>query len=123
MFKGISSKILEAVNEYMVNMRSAEVRLLKVEKINKKNKSIDDLLLWNSRVTDMIAGASANIRHFSLICEDFKIFNPLNERLISSETFSCLESYTCGMLDDEKFPRFISSQSIFNHLNLVTLNL
>ena len=44
-------------------MRFAYIKILKVEQINKNDKSIDDLLLWNSRVTDLIAGASESINH------------------------------------------------------------
>ena len=44
-------------------MKFAYIKILKVEQINKNDKSIDDLLLWNSRVTDLIAGASDSINH------------------------------------------------------------
>ena len=44
-------------------MKFAYIKILKVEQINKNDKSIDDLLLWNSRVTDLIAGASESINH------------------------------------------------------------
>ena len=42
-------------------MRNAYIKIKKVERINKNDKSIDDLLLWNSRMTDLIAGASDSI--------------------------------------------------------------
>lgn len=44
-------------------MRFACIKIKKVGQINKNDKSIDDLLLWNSRLTDLIAGASDSINY------------------------------------------------------------
>ena len=60
--------------------------LPKVELIKKPNKSIDDLLTWNREVKYVLSLA-ARIVSLDLTCNDFKIFNPLNEKLISRDSF------------------------------------
>lgn len=47
-----------------------------------------------------------------IVCKDFKIFNPLNDKLISDSTFPKLQTFKVGLLDDEKFPKFISPNSV-----------
>ena len=113
----------EHVIEFMNRISHACIHLPKVDQINKKDKTIDDLLSWNGAVTTMLAQASLCLDHLELICNDFKIFNPLNERLINRESLPHLRSYKCGMLDEDRFPRLISSFSILNTPGLINLNL
>ena len=60
----------------------------------------------------MITQTSNQLIELDLNCHDFKIFNPLNEKLISSTSFYQLRKYTCGMFDADKFPKFINSESV-----------
>lgn len=83
------------------------MRLPKVEKIKKENKTIDDLLKWNKEVTDLISNVN-NAVDVELICEDFKIFNPMNEKLVSNESFPRINKLKAGLFDDEKFTRYMS---------------
>ena len=59
----------------------------KIENIKKESKSIDDLLNWNREVSTLVSNVPNAIR-VEIICDDFKIFNPLNDKLISNSTFS-----------------------------------
>lgn len=47
-------------------------------------------------------------------CHDFKIFNPLNERLVSRESFPALRKYTVGIFDADKFPKQIGPDSVLS---------
>ena len=76
-----------------------------METIQKENKSIDDLLNWNREVTQLVNNVNY-AREVEIICEDFKIFNPLNEKLVSNSTFPNIERFRVGLLDDEKFPKY-----------------
>ena len=60
----------------------------------------------------MINSTSNQLIELDLNCLDFKIFNPLNEKLISSSTFYQIRKYRCGMFDTDKFPKFINSESV-----------
>ena len=75
------------------------------------NKTIDDLLNWNREVKYLLS-LSKSLLELDLTCHDFKIFSPLNERLISSETFPQLRSYSAGIFEQDKFPKLISPDSI-----------
>jgi len=84
------------------------LKLPKVENIRKENKSIDDLLNWNREVTQMV-GNMPNATDVDINCEDFKIFNPLNDKLVSIHTFTNLKTLKAGVFDDERFTRYISA--------------
>ena len=58
----------------------------KIENIKKESKSIDDLLNWNREVSTLVSNVP-NAISVEIICDDFKIFNPLNDKLISNSTF------------------------------------
>ena len=48
-----------------------------------------------------------------LNCDDFKIFNPLNDKLISRDSFNQLREYKCGIFE-ENFPKTISDTSVLH---------
>ena len=98
------------------------LKIPKVENIRKENKSIDDLLNWNREVTTMI-GSMQNATDVDINCEDFKIFNPLNDKLVSTHTFYQLRSLKAGIFDDERFTRYISPQNVLNTPSLKDLTL
>jgi hypothetical protein len=86
----------------------------KVEKINKANKSIEDLLTWNREVQAILKSCSFYLTELDLSCADFKIFNPLNEKLINFQSFSQLRKYTCGVFEEDKFPKTLSATSVLH---------
>lgn len=79
------------------------LQIPKVEQIKKESKTIDDLLNWNREVK-FILGQSQSLLELDFNCHDFKIFNPLNEKLISSGSFPRLRKYSVGIFDEGKFP-------------------
>ena len=52
------------------------------------------------------------LKKLSLVCPDFKIFNPLNERLINRDSFPNLEFYHFGQIDEERWPKVISGFNV-----------
>ena len=46
------------------------------------------------------------------MCPDFKLFNPINERLINKLSFPCLKSYSFGYMDEERWPKAITPMSV-----------
>jgi len=70
-------------------------------KIPKVEKTIDDLLTWNRQVSNILATSSQTLLDLSLVCLDFKVFNPINEKLLNSQSFTHLRAYTVGMFNDE----------------------
>jgi hypothetical protein len=87
--------------------------LPQIEKIKKQNKTIDDLLRWNQEVSSVLRQPMHTLLKLSLMCADFKIFNPLNDKLISRDSFSQLQEYQCGTFEDN-FPKVISDASILH---------
>lgn len=92
---------------------STTISVPKVESIKKENKTIDDLLNWNREVSQLV-NSLGNIEHLDIQCSEFKIFNPLNDKQIGDSTFSKIKSYSVGILEEDKFSRFISPNSILN---------
>ena len=90
---------------YMRDLDFLSLNIPKVEHIKKENKSIDDLLTWNREVKFVLGQPSQALTELSLSCHDFKIFNPLNERLISKDSFPYLRKYSVGVFDVDKFPK------------------
>jgi len=87
------------------------LKVQKVELIPKECKTIDDLLHWNGEVLEVVQ-RSPHARDVSIVCEDFKIFNPLNERLLSASTFRQCLRLKLGILDEERFSRYLSQQNV-----------
>jgi hypothetical protein len=56
-----------------------------------------------------MVGNMVNATDVDINCEDFKIFNPLNDKLVSIHTFTNLKSLKAGVFDDERFTRYISA--------------
>lgn len=98
------------------------LRVQKVESIRKECKTIDDLLQWNAEVLAVVQ-RSPHARDVSIVCEDFKIFNPLNERLLSASTFRQCQRLKLGMLDEERFSRYLSQQNVLFAPRLKALTL
>lgn len=97
---------------YLTAAKELEVRIPKVDKIRKEKKSIEDLLRWNGEVTRILRDGHDSLLELELSCNDFKVFNPFNEKLISCESFTRLRKYTAGVFDEDKFPKFLSPQSV-----------
>lgn len=55
-----------------------------------------------------------NAHTVEIICEDFKIFNPMNDKLVTNATFPLIEKLTAGIFDEERFTRYIGPQSVLN---------
>ena len=89
---------------YLKDMDHFKLCIPKVEQVKKANKTIDDLLTWNREVK-FILNQAQRLTELDFSCHDFKIFNPLNEKLISCEQFPYLRHYSVGVFDEDKFPK------------------
>lgn len=101
----------EVVPWHLQTAVSLHLNIPKVEEIKKERKSIDDLLTWNREVKYFL-GQSHSLLELDFNCHDFKVFNPLNEKLISSTSFSQLRKYSVGVFDEDKFPKSIKEDSV-----------
>jgi hypothetical protein len=75
------------VPKVMKQNTALTLNIPKVERINKEKKTIEDLLTWNREVQAILKSCCDNVIELDLSCADFKIFNPLNEKLITSQSF------------------------------------
>ena len=78
----LNDQIYKSVKKYFLELESATLTIQKVENIPKNDKTIDDLLDWNQRITEFIHGCSERVRRFEILCHDFKIFNPFVKFLL-----------------------------------------
>ena len=114
----ISQRFTTQVNVYLQETCTVvSINLPKVETIRKENKSIDDLLAWNREVTTLVSNMP-NAHQVEITCEDFKIFNPLNDKLVQNTTFPYIHSLTAGVFDEERFTRFIGPQNVLSTMTL-----
>ncbi|CDW75705.1 UNKNOWN [Stylonychia lemnae] len=117
--KTLSSQLNLYLQEYC---KDIQIKIPKVENIRKENKGIDDLLTWNKEVQFLINNLSS-AQNIQIVCQDFKIFNPLNEKLVGNSTFNNIKKYDVGIFDEEKFPKFITQQSVLYSQTLTSLTL
>jgi hypothetical protein len=102
------------VPEHLNSALVLSIHLPKIEKIKKKQKQIEDLLRWNREVSNMLRSPAHSLLKLELKCDDFKIFNPLNEKLLSNQSFAQLQIFEAGVFDENQFPRSLSEQSILH---------
>ena len=76
-----------------------------------RRKTVDDVLRWNAAIGQILHGASHCASKVRLHCSDFKVFNPINPRLLNMRTFHCLTHLDIGLLTEALFPNDLSGHS------------
>lgn len=88
------------------------IKLPLATKIDVPNLTLDHLLTFHNSLTQLMPPLANCLTHLTLLCPDFKLFNPLNERLINRNTFPLLEYYHLGYMDEERWPKLISNMNV-----------
>ena len=78
------------------------------------NLTLDSLLAYHTSLAQMLPPLRVSLLELTLICPDFKLFNPLNERLINKNTFPNMVSYHFGQMDEERWPKLITTMSVLH---------